>query len=133
MSQKKFILASGSPRRKLLLNEAGYDFELRVSDIDESGFMKPPPEVACVDAAIAKAKAVNVEENEVLLAADTIVWFDGKIIGKSKTDKEAVEMLFKFSNKLLDIYTGIAIRTGSQIFSEFAHSCLKFRKFSLML
>ena len=79
------VLASASPQRRQLLNEAGYEFTVVVGDIDESAFFVEgiKPREYAEKLALAKAKSVAVEfPNEFVIGADTIVDFNGQVIGK---------------------------------------------------
>ena len=84
-SQYTFILASASPRRKQLLTEAGYTFKIIKPDIDESAFPVKGIKARRYAERLALAKAKNIAEyhpNCLVIAADTIVDFEGEIIGK---------------------------------------------------
>ena len=87
------ILASASPRRKELLGLFHIPFEIRVADIDEAmdPGKSPFDEVARVSRL--KALAVNREDNDTVIAADTIVVCCGRVLGKPKSEEDAVEML----------------------------------------
>jgi septum formation protein len=106
------ILASASPRRKQLLAEAGYKFKVVPSSVDESFF--PCEGVAPVEYAkqLALAKANDVAErfpNHLVIGADTVVDFDGRIVGKPADAKDAeriTRMLFSRPHKVI---TGVAI------------------------
>ena len=99
-SQKQFILASASPRRKLLLEKAGYRFEIIASNIDESAFGIDGISSAehTKQLALAKACAVAREyRSRLVLGADTVVDFKGQIVGKPKDAADAeriTRMLF---------------------------------------
>jgi len=106
------ILASASPRRRQLLAEAGYKFTVVPSDVDETVFSavgKSPVEYA---KQLALAKANDVAQNHpdfLVLGADTVVDFDGRIIGKPRDAKDAeaiTRMLFSKPHKVI---TGIAL------------------------
>jgi septum formation protein len=106
------ILASASPRRRQLLTQAGYKFTVVPSDVDESAFSavgKTPVEYA---KQLALAKANDVAQNHpdfLVLGADTVVDFDGQIIGKPRDAKDAeaiTRMLFSKPHKVI---TGIAL------------------------
>lgn len=89
------ILASQSPRRIELMREAGYNIRVIPADIDETPFDGEPPLTLVERLARAKAAAVAAEyaePNELTVAADTIVTFDGKILGKPATEDEARTM-----------------------------------------
>ena len=90
------ILASQSPRRIELMREAGYDIHVIPADIDETPFDGEAPLTLVERLARAKAASVaaeHAEPNELTVAADTIVTFDGKILGKPATEDEARTML----------------------------------------
>ena len=83
----KIILASNSPRRKELLQQVGIDFEVQAANVEEVTDKTKPDEVV-MDLSLLKAKAI-AEKNpgRVVLAADTVVAYDGKILGKPKDEK----------------------------------------------
>ncbi len=107
----KLVLASSSPRRKELLNLAGLDFEVLVSDVDESFSDALLPNEAVELLSKRKALAVEklVEKDRVVLAADTVVAYDGKILGKPHSDEEALDMLRMLSGKTHNVFTGVCI------------------------
>ena len=123
-----FILASQSPRRKTLLEWAEIPFEIIVSDIDESY----PSSLAIeeVPVYIAKNKALAVKEiilstkpalvNQCIIAADTVVVLDQKIIGKPSNKQKAIESLLALSGKTHKVITGVVLLyQGQEIsFSE---------------
>ena len=87
------ILASGSPRRKELLAQAGFDFEVEVSNADENVAEESPTEMV-EELAARKAEAVvnlhnKKEDNCLVIGADTIVVLDGKILGKPSDEADA--------------------------------------------
>jgi len=106
------ILASASPRRKQLLAEAGYKFTVVVPDINESAF--PPEQHKATEhakrLALAKAKHVAAKHPESLvIGADTIVDFNGQIIGKPTDAKEAEQITTKLFSAPHKVITGLAI------------------------
>ncbi len=107
-----FILASGSPRRNQLLAEAGCRFSVIVPEIDESGFSAEGVG-ACEYArrlALAKAKKVAAGfPNDFVMGADTVVDFDGEIIGKASDAKEAERITRKLFSAAHKVITGVAI------------------------
>ena len=123
-----FILASQSPRRKTLLEWAEIPFEIIVSDIDESY----PTSLAIeeVPAFIAKNKALAVKEmilstkpalvDQCIIAADTVVVFGQKIIGKPTNKQEAIDSLLALSGQTHKVITGVVLlHQGQEIsFSE---------------
>ena len=108
----KIILASKSPRRSGILKSAGFDFEVRSADTDES--LKPgtPPEEAVVCLARRKAAAVKREADETVIGADTVVVSGGRILGKPKTADEAYKMLRALSGRTHFVYTGVCALKG---------------------
>ena len=96
------ILASQSPRRIELMHEAGYNIRVIPADIDETPFDGEAPLTLVERLARAKAAAVaaeHAEPNELTVAADTIVTFDGKILGKPANEDEARTMLRELSGR----------------------------------
>jgi len=110
--QAPFILASASPRRKKLLVEAGYRFEVIVSNIDESTFDAEDVNSVEHTKRLALAKAKDVAErfpDELVMGADTVVDFQGEVIGKPKGRTHAEQitrMLFSTPHRVI---TGVAI------------------------
>lgn len=111
-SQYSFILASVSPRRKQLLAEAGYKFTVVRPDIDESSFPVEGIEACEYAERLALAKAKDVAEKYpdcLVIGADTVVDFEGQIIGKPIDAKEAEQITKKLFSKPHKVITGIAI------------------------
>jgi len=109
---KTFILASASPRRKDLLAEAGYKFTVVRPDIDESVFPVKGVKACEYAKRLAMAKAKNVAEKYpdcLVIGADTVVDFDGQIIGKPVDAKEAEQITRKLFSGPHKVITGIAI------------------------
>ena len=112
----QLILASASPRRQELLKLIGLPFVVRVADIDETmDFSRPAyDEVARVSRL--KALAVERENSEdVVIAADTIVVCEGRVLGKPRTEAEAVEMLTLLSGRDHQVMTGCTLRRGNRV------------------
>lgn len=113
---QKIILASNSPRRRQLLQQAGIPFEVIVSESDEQFPDGLPPKDAAVYIARNKALAVlarleyDKTHNVPILAADTIVVLDGDIIGKPKNGAAAMVILRRLSGKKHLVITGVVIR-----------------------
>ena len=106
------ILASASPRRKELLGLFHIPFSIRVADIDETMDSNAAPfdEVARVSRL--KALAVPREENDVVIAADTIVVCGGRVLGKPHSEEEAASMLRLLSGRDHQVMTGVTVVTG---------------------
>ncbi|MEO6915788.1 MAG: Maf family nucleotide pyrophosphatase [Chitinophagaceae bacterium] len=105
----QIILASGSPRRKQLLAAAEIDFEVRVSDADESYPLGLPASDVPEYIARNKALATPVDGDELVIAADTIVVIDGLIIGKPVDKDDAIRMLSLLAGKTHVVYTGVVM------------------------
>ncbi|WP_292008255.1 Maf family nucleotide pyrophosphatase [Chryseobacterium sp.] len=115
----KLLLASQSPRRKELLSQLGFDFEVVKIDCEEI----LPEDIKIGEAAayLSQLKAETFRtliEDEVLLTADTVVAIDEKVLGKPKDEHDAKNMLKLLSAKTHQVYTGITIKTQDRIFTE---------------
>ena len=107
-----FILASASPRRRELLAGAGYDFKVVVPDVDESAFVAEGVEAGEYAKRLALAKARSVAErfrDSLVVGADTVVDFEGEVIGKPADAKEAEEITRKLFSAPHKVITGVAI------------------------
>jgi septum formation protein len=104
-----FILASGSPRRKQLLNQIGLEFTVIPSDVDEDFTLDLPPEAFTEHWAREKAKSVaKIHPDSLIVGADTIVVLDGNILGKPKDKKDSFNMLQSLSGKTHEVITGLS-------------------------
>ncbi len=108
------ILASASPRRAALLQAAGYPFEVRVADVDETPASGESADALVRRLAEAKARAVASTPDEIVLAADTTVACDGHILNKPDDDGDAARMLRLLSGRAHDVFTGVALRRGGE-------------------
>ena len=108
------ILASQSPRRRELLGFFRIPFTVRVADIDET--MTPGADPYCEVARVSHLKALAVprEPEDVVVAADTIVVCQGKILGKPRSKEEAVEMLTLLSGRDHQVMTGLTVLRGDR-------------------
>lgn len=108
----KIILASGSPRRKQLLEWAEVPFEVKLKSTDESYPPGLTPQDVAIHIARNKALAVLNEcpQDSVILAADTIVVLDERIIGKPADREDAINILSALSGQHHSVITGVAIR-----------------------
>lgn len=107
------ILASGSPRRQQFFKELGIDFEIRIREIEEvfpEGLLAEE-----ITNYLAKLKAEaftnDLIDNDLLITSDTIVWLDGKALGKPKDFDDAVEMLLSMSGKTHEVITSVCFKT----------------------
>lgn len=104
------ILASKSPRRKELLGVISKDFEIIPAVGDENIPDGTEPKDAVIMLACQKAKEIAAaHKGEVIVAADTIVVIDNKILGKPRSEAHAAEMLGKLSGRMHTVYTGVCV------------------------
>ena len=111
----KILLGSNSPRRKELLQSLGFDFELVSIDCDE--VFPENLSVENIAGYLSELKAdayQNRRKGEVLLTSDTIVTFEGKVLGKPKNREEAVEMLQHLSGKTHQVYTAVSFKSSEK-------------------
>ena len=131
MKNEKIILASASPRRRELLTTVGCEFEVKVSDADETLEPGTPPALAVETLARRKCAAVSALEPErVVLAADTLVAIDGEVLGKPSSEEEAEAMLRRLSGREHTVYTGVAVRRGEHEVYSHEETQVKFRDLS---
>ena len=108
----KLVLASGSPRRRELLSVITTNFEVVVSDAQESIAPGTPPEQAAEALALQKALAVApLRPGCAVIGSDTVVALDGRILGKPRDRAQAEEMLLALSGREHTVFTGVAILT----------------------
>ncbi len=111
----KIILASGSPRRREILERLGVDFTIMVSDKEENITSDVPEEVV-KELSGMKAEAVYEEADKsekgdfAVIGADTVVSCDGKILGKPKDTGDAAKMLKLLSGRDHDVFTGVTVK-----------------------
>lgn len=124
------ILASASPRRKELLSLFGVPFVIRVADIDETMDKNVPPfdEVARVSRL--KALAVPRDADDVVIAADTIVVCEGRMLGKPRDEADAKAMLRLLSGRDHQVMTGCTVLRGSRSETFTEVTDLHFRELS---
>jgi len=124
------ILASKSPRRKHLLEQAGLKFSVIPSDFDETSVAMSDP--ASYVRALAEFKALDISHKHPdswVIGADTLVLIDNQALGKPGSDDEAREMLKRLSGKRHQVLTGYCIccRAKKQLFSETVKTDVRFK------
>lgn len=110
----QLILASGSPRRKELLSLFHIPFTVVPADVDET---MDPANAPCEEVArlsAKKARAVKREPDDVVIAADTIVVCEGKVLGKPKSEENAYHMLSLLSGRDHQVMTGCTVLRGEK-------------------
>jgi len=106
------ILASASPRRKLLLEQAGYRFDIVVPDVDEASHLYDNIAPAAYTKLVALEKArtaAHQNPSAIVIGSDTIVYADGQIIGKAEDDQHAREIISLLFSNPHEVITGVAI------------------------
>ena len=110
MTGPSIILASASPRRAELLESAGIRFQVVPGHIDETALPNEEPVAHVLRLAVEKAAEVaRREEGDFFVGADTIVLYDGEIMGKPRDNADAVRMLRKLSGVAHEVITGYAV------------------------
>lgn len=107
------ILASQSPRRQELLKLITSDFEIKVSNVDETLPDKITPKKAVIYLSKIKAEPF-ADGDDIVIGADTVVALDGKILGKPKSEKNAKEMLRFLSGKTHSVFTGVTLASDKK-------------------
>jgi septum formation protein len=125
----RFILASESARRVDLLRAAGYDFETRKSGFPELTLEDPKETVEAN--ARGKARAVAKDSDEVVLAADTIVYMpdEGRVLGQAKSDQEVHRMLLLLRGRVHEVHSGVAVVRGENLAVRHALTQVRMRTF----
>ncbi len=126
----KLILASNSPRRKELLKNAGLDFKVIPSNFKEEENCGLSPSLYCKQLAENKALSVYNGDDSIVLGADTIVVFNGEILGKPKDENDAIRMLTKLSNSKHLVITGYAIIKNGVVYSGYEETIVEFNNLS---
>ena len=114
LEKYKVILASGSPRRRELMAGLGVNYEVRIlPDVDESYPDTLQGEEIPLYIAKEKADAYisMMQPDELIITADTIVWLDGKVLGKPRDREDALQMLRTMSGRTHKVFTGVCITT----------------------
>lgn len=125
----KLILASGSPRRAKLLQQAGLSFDVIVPEIDESPLPNEPPADFVLRTAREKAESIPAGD-AVVLAADTAVVDGRKILGKPIDSADAAAMLRSLSGRTHLVMTGVCLYTTEKVHCFHVETEVTFRKLS---
>lgn len=104
----RLILASGSPRRRELLTQMGYQFEIIVPNVDENVSGHARDVVAVLSRRKAEAVAQG-EQSGIIIASDTLVSLNGQALGKPLDEEDARRMLHLLSGKTHEVFTGVTI------------------------
>ena len=112
----EIILGSQSPRRRELMAGLDLPFTAISIDADESypADLKAGEIPYFISRAKANAYAPNLQDNQLLITADTIVWLDGQMLGKPHDEQDAINMLKRLRNKTHQVYTAVTFAKKSQ-------------------
>lgn len=126
--QFPLILASHSPRRREILSQAGFDFSVVASEVDESFPAGMPLHEVPVFLSEKKARVLaDINSHAIILAADTVVILENKILNKPADKSEAREMLQLLSGKTHEVVTGITLITPNETTSIADSARVSFR------
>jgi len=125
------VLASASPRRRELLRMLGVE-NLKIIPAKGGEHIEPGWGPAETVRNLSRDKALEVaggiSGEAVIIAADTVVALDGKILGKPRDEKEAVEMLSGLSGRTHEVYTGVTVIKGGDMMTEHERTAVRFRE-----
>jgi septum formation protein len=111
LNKYNVILASGSPRRQNFFQQLEIPFTIDVREVDE---VYPDhlqgAEITDYLADLKSKAFTDLKENDLLVTSDTIVWFEGKAIGKPKDKEDAFKMLKSMSGKKHQVFTSVSIK-----------------------
>jgi len=131
----KIILASKSPRRIELMQQAGLQFTVQLAGETDEVY---PPELQREEIPLYLARlkadaflrAVAISNDTVVVTADTIVWIDNRVLGKPSGREDAIRMLETLSGNMHQVYTGVCLTTNQKQGTFFSESKVFFRKLS---
>lgn len=127
----EIILASASPRRKEILEAAGYSFKIVPADIDETPDTSLSPKDNVLALGLKKAlHNASLYKDAINIGCDTIVVLDDVIYGKPKDEEDAFRMLSLFSGKTHFVYSGVGIVYQDQVINFVVESKVTFKKLS---
>lgn len=129
MSTCKVVLASGSPRRRDLLNLIGIQHEVRPANIDETMRPREVPRRHAERLAREKASAIAVRDPDLItIGADTVVVINRKVLGKPANVADAARMLGMLSGREHTVITAVAVARGKKLRSAIEEVRVKFRR-----
>ncbi|MCS7153353.1 MAG: Maf family protein [Bacteroidia bacterium] len=128
----KVILVSASPRRKALLELLGWQIELRPAAVEETLVEGISPSQQAMVLALRKLSTAlpTLQKGEVAIAADTIVYHAGQILGKPRDIEEARHFLYRLSGQWHIVYTGVAVGTVERSWSFYEETAVRFHSLS---
>lgn len=126
----RLILGSGSPRRKELLEKLDLPYEIRVLPIEEHINLNLKPWEVAEDLAKRKAEIHELAPDELLLTADTVVYYNGHFLEKPADRAEAIASLIQLQGHTHDVFTGVALTTADKQRVFHGHTRVTFRALS---
>ncbi|WP_297774328.1 nucleoside triphosphate pyrophosphatase [uncultured Roseovarius sp.] len=127
----RFVLGSGSPRRRDLLAQIGVVAdEIRPPDIDETPAKGELPRFYCARMAREKARAVTADDDDIVLAADTTVALGRRILGKPESAGEAAQFLLALSGRRHRVITAVAVRRGARLWERDVVTAVRMKRLS---
>ncbi len=122
----RLILASASPRRARILTSLGVPFRVQPADVDET--LAPGEDGVAAALRLARAKAAAVAASEALpvLAADTLVLCEGRVLGKPATPDEAVAMLRSLQGRAHEVVTGVCLMADGTARADVERTAVRF-------
>lgn len=124
------VLASSSPRRKKLLEDGGFTFEIEKPNYDEKNLRLSSPEIYTMQLALQKAMSVKKRRPEdTVVAVDTVVVLDDEILGKPKDREQAEKMLLAMKGQTHRVISGYAI-LGAENYVDYDQSFVHFENFT---
>lgn len=129
LNKYKIILASKSPRRHYLLKELGINFEVHTKEVDES--FSPELKAQEIPLYLSQKKAdaflEELEENTIVITADTVVWVDNQVLNKPENFEDAKRMLHLLSGKMHEVFTGVCLKSKHKSKSFYAATKVYFK------
>lgn len=123
---RRLVLASQSPRRRLLLENQGLEFEVRPARVVETAREGEAPTAYAERLAVEKSEAIATADREALvLGSDTIVVIEGEVLGKPVDDREAAAMLRRLADRQHDVITAVALCCVAVGFSRVISECTR--------
>ena len=124
----RIVLASGSPRRQELLGRMGIrDFVVSVPQVEEVCPEGLTPEETVCHISRQKSAAVQAEPDDIVITADTMVFLDGKRLGKPKDKADALRMLSALQGRHHTVCTGVTVRQGEKVLTRAQSTQVWFR------
>tara|TARA_Y100001954_G_scaffold223483_1_gene261827 strand:+ start:226 stop:810 length:585 start_codon:yes stop_codon:yes gene_type:complete len=132
MPQIQLVLASQSPRRRFLLQGLGLNPTIRPVSIDETPLSGESARQCAERLAQEKVRAASCGSREVVLAADTLVGLNNRVLGKPKSPEDAKKMLGELSGQWHEVVTGLAVRSSKKLLTGSVVTRVEFRDLSTL-